>query len=191
MTDANAELRRAWDNEEFRAAVVAEIARIVDKTGAFDLTDWLDVLAQSAILADDEIVALYTAIRDSTGRLEPEWRPRFEAAFPRIKNRLPPASLESIRNYWSARLFWGILTQNVPDVENAVAVLHQAGVTLRQLGRIAAEESIRAGIPVEVHPDNTVTPALTYLQFAERTGNEQIVSLLAPLMTSSTPEGHQ
>lgn len=64
------------------------LARSVSKTGTFDLAqECLELLTRT--LSTEEAGELYGYVRDVSGRLEYEWRPDFERAFPAAALDLP------------------------------------------------------------------------------------------------------
>jgi hypothetical protein len=64
------------------------LIRSVSTTGQFFLAqDELNQLRKT--LSDQDVVALYLAIRDRSGRLEEEWRDEFVDAFPASEDVLP------------------------------------------------------------------------------------------------------
>jgi len=84
-------IAEGWRDECFRDAIVYVLARSVSKVGTFGLAgNWLQLVAQA--LSRPDAQDLYARIRDESERLEMEWRPLFETAFPDCP--LPP-SLDS------------------------------------------------------------------------------------------------
>jgi hypothetical protein len=80
----------AWANTVFREHASYGLARSVSKTGEFTLED--DALAVlPTVLTAQEAEDLYIYIRDTSERLESEWREQFEATFPVCRGRLPAA----------------------------------------------------------------------------------------------------
>jgi hypothetical protein len=80
----------AWANPRFRDNVLEEVIRSVSKVGDFGHARfWLDFLP--TFLPAEDVVWLYTRVRDASGRPEDEWRAEFEEAFPRFVSLLPAA----------------------------------------------------------------------------------------------------
>lgn len=73
----------------FRDNLTYELTRSVSKNGDFFIAS--DLLAYlPSVLDRDQVVAVYVAIRDESGRPEDEWRPEFERAFAAHVEALPP-----------------------------------------------------------------------------------------------------
>jgi hypothetical protein len=76
-------------NPEVREYLSSLIARSVSKVGSFELA-----LVEVSLLARnstaDEALSLYCYVRDESMRLEDEWWPAFEKAFPATVGLLPP-----------------------------------------------------------------------------------------------------
>lgn len=64
------------------------LARSVSKNGDFFLAQ-SELASLAGRLGDAEVVSLYEFIRDTSMRLELEWRPEFVAAFPLQRGMLP------------------------------------------------------------------------------------------------------
>lgn len=169
-------MHRSWDNPAWRSRVIYELARSLSKTGSFFLTGGIEFLA-SLRLDQAEVVALYEAIRDSTGRLELEWRPEFEAAFPQVAGQLPAVSPLGFRTFWESVLFDAIVANNVELLRESLAAFHEAGISLGSLGPLAPE-SLMVGIPVGWGPGNDPDVGLTFFQIAERVSSDEVRCLL-------------
>lgn len=88
-------IRDAWSISAFRDNVTYEFVRGVRKFG--DLGDcqfWLEILPP--LLSANEVVQLFTAIRDQAHQPENAWRPEFEVAFQPFADSLPPPQLETV-----------------------------------------------------------------------------------------------
>jgi len=87
------EVPSAWldgvvSNPEVREDLFYALARSASKVGDFNLaTEALATLSRT--LSPNEAVDLYCYIRDTSERLEEEWRPGFEDAFPAAVALLP------------------------------------------------------------------------------------------------------
>jgi hypothetical protein len=64
------------------------LARSVSKNGDFFLAQ-SELASLAGRLGDAEVVSLYEFIRDTSMRLEREWRPEFVTAFPLQRGVLP------------------------------------------------------------------------------------------------------
>lgn len=65
------------------------LARSVSKNGDFFLAQ-SELASHAGRPGDAEVVSLYEFIRDTSMRLELEWRPEFVTAFPLQRGILPP-----------------------------------------------------------------------------------------------------
>jgi hypothetical protein len=82
-----------WRQAEFQDALVYILARSVGKTGGFALAeDYLRWV--SGALTPSQAQDLYGRVRDESERLELEWRPAFQDAFPGVE--LPEAQDEEV-----------------------------------------------------------------------------------------------
>lgn len=90
-------IKEAWANAQFRDNGTYELIRSVQKNGDFFIAQfWLEILPE--ILSEQQVVELYTAIRDQSYRYVHEWREEFEAAFPGVVDQLPPPTEDRSEN---------------------------------------------------------------------------------------------
>ena len=84
-------IKVGWADAQFRDQIVYQWIRSVSKLGDFDLVSeqWMMVLP--GILDCNEVTELYLQIRQSSGRLELEWRDHFIRLFPLTSGQLPPS----------------------------------------------------------------------------------------------------
>ena len=95
-------LAAAWTNATFREHASYGLARSVSKTGEFTLSgDALAVLP--TVLTAQDAEDLYIYIRDTSQRLESEWREQFEATFPICLGRLPARLHRLLAPGWRAQ----------------------------------------------------------------------------------------
>jgi hypothetical protein len=82
-------IKEAWSLKPFRENATSELIRSVRKNGDFFIAQyWLDLLP--SLLSEQEVIELYNAIRDNSGRVEHEWREQFLKAFQQYSDTLPP-----------------------------------------------------------------------------------------------------
>jgi hypothetical protein len=82
-------IKDAWTVDKFRENAIYELIRSVRKNGDFFIAQYLLTIL-SEVLREQQVVALFTAIRDRCHRTEDEWRGKFEAAFRKLADKLPP-----------------------------------------------------------------------------------------------------
>jgi hypothetical protein len=163
-------------NEPFRQNVQSYLARSVSKRGDFSLADgWLQILGPA--LEGAEVSALYAAVRDGSARLELEWRPAFEAAFPQAIGHLPRVSNRCILDYWEQVLFEGVLSSKAELVRQALAALRAADIRTADMSRFAPE-SLELGEPIWWGSGNEPDEGLTIFQIAERVATPEVQQLL-------------
>jgi hypothetical protein len=163
-------------DEQFRDNILYALSRSVSKRADFSLASgWLQILGLA--LSPDEVAALYGAIRDESARLELEWRPEFEAAFPQAVGRLPPVSREGARNYWEYVLFDAIASSNAAGVRQALTALRGAGISFASLSRFSPE-SLEMGGPIWWEAGNDPDEGLTLLQVAEKVASAEVRQLV-------------
>ena len=83
-------LRHLWrrGNVDERQQLVSGIARYVSKLGELSVSDE-ELRALATFFNVEECLDLYQQIRDTSGRLECEWRQQFVDYFPQSRNALP------------------------------------------------------------------------------------------------------
>lgn len=85
----SSDVRDQWTgSKESRENLVYGIARYVSKRGDLDHSH-SELTELATFLSAEEVVELYTAIRDQSGRLEDEWRDEFIEYFPESEDDLP------------------------------------------------------------------------------------------------------
>ncbi len=98
-SDRRRDIEREWFKEAwhtrpfFRERLTFELTQSVQLHGNFRkaarLLNYLPT-----VLDRDDVVTLFRTIAYESGRLEDEWRPRFERAFARYAGALPPRPVE-------------------------------------------------------------------------------------------------
>jgi hypothetical protein len=173
--------RVAWENPEWRELVVAELSRSVSKYGSFGLAGGLGWLAGPDGLTADQAAALFHSVRERSRRLEVEWQPEFEAAFPESRGRIPPLDPRLVAWAWHMSLAQAILWHpRVECAREAVEELRRAGVPFDQLGKWASESiERRYPMPAACDPGAGVeSDGLTIRELAERVGATEIAEYL-------------
>lgn len=80
--------RQVWEVERAREFIATVLATDLKQGGDFwHRPDWMEHL--NLCLTREQIVRLYTDLRDRSGKPEPEWRHVFEKAFPDCVKSLP------------------------------------------------------------------------------------------------------
>ena len=189
----------AWQIDPVRKEQTADMVRTVRKMGDLHYTrEFLGLLGRS--LSTSQLVELYVAIRDQSGR-EPEFRAAFEQAFPEVIAELPPPIALA---HWDFRkeMYAAITDRNLPRIKMLLRYMREREIPIASVRfteyevmppeevQAKSEEAIEQYIEMIQSPPASVRK-FSAREYAESLGAADVASILIQEAESGGTIGEQ